>query len=134
MVERKVSPEELDVVRWLLAHAAISDVSEYRAESIEGAGVVSACSCGCASIDFVSGEGVVAERPGPLRATSIVAEAFTLWPDGARAGVMLWGTKGRLLGVELYELEGGALDRFPTVPALRRWEDFLNDQPAAPSS
>jgi hypothetical protein len=128
MVERKVSADERDVVRWLLVNAATQDVSEYRAESLEEASVVSACSCGCACIDFVFGGGAAGDR-SPLRATSIIAEAYTLWPDGTRAGVMLWGTEGRLLGVELYELGGGGVDQFPTVQALRRWETYVDDQP-----
>ena len=127
MVERKVSADELDVVNWLLVNAATQDVSKYRAESLEEAFVVSACSCGCASIDFVLGEGAAGNR-SPLRSTSIIAEAYTLWSDGTRAGVMLWGTEGRLLGVELCELGGGGLDRFPTVQALRRWETYVDDR------
>jgi hypothetical protein len=127
MGERKVSADELEVVRWLLANAATQDVSQYRAESLEEASVVSACSCGCASIDFVFGERA-AKSTGPARATSIIAEAYTLSPDGTRAGVMLWGTEGRLLGVELYELGGGGLNRFPAARALRRWETYVDDQ------
>jgi hypothetical protein len=38
---------------------------------------------------------------------------------------MLWGNMGRLLGIELYELGGDDIARrFPTVGALRRWEDY----------
>jgi hypothetical protein len=100
----------------------MKDVSEYHAESLEGCEIVSACPCGCASIDFVySGS----TRTAGLRATSIIAEAITRWPDGAQAGVMLWGNAGRLLGIELYELGGDDIARrFPTVEALRRWEEY----------
>jgi hypothetical protein len=37
---------------------------------------------------------------------------------------MLWGSEGRFVGVELHELGGGAIDRFPTLDTLRRWEDY----------
>jgi hypothetical protein len=78
MSERTTAPEEIDVVRWLLAN---------------------------------------------------VAEGFALWPDGRRTGVMLWGRKGRLLSVELYDL-GADLRRFPTVEVLRRWEDYFDEHGA----
>jgi hypothetical protein len=88
---RQIKPDEADIVQWLLANAANKDVSEYSAESLKGAAVVSACSCGCASIDFSFGEETSEVTRDALRATEIIAEGFALWPDGARAGVMLWG-------------------------------------------
>ena len=109
-------------MRWLLAHGAMKDVSEYRADSLEGCEVVSACPCGCASIDFVY---TGSTETAGLRSTSIIAEAIARWFDGTQAGVMLWGNMGRLLGIELYELGGDDIARrFPTVGALRRWEDY----------
>jgi hypothetical protein len=85
---RPISPEELDVVRWLLANGAMKDVSAYHVESLRSARVVPGCACGCASIDFEPGEprAQPANRPA-LRGSNILAEAFALWPDGARAGV-----------------------------------------------
>ncbi len=130
MNERRITAEELDVVRWLLANASLQDVSAYQAEHLADAGVVSSCECGCASIDFVFGEGSEGAAAGTagLRSTAILAEAFTQWPDGARAGVMLWGAEGKLLGIELYELGSDASRRFPMVEVLHRWEDsdFFN--------
>lgn len=118
---RPVSPDEVEVVRWLLANGAMKDVSAYQAESLRGADVVPACSCGCASIDFV-----VADAPKERSVGSnIIAEAIARWPDGAQAGVMLWGDAGRFLGVELFEMGGDDVARrFPTVDSLRRWEDY----------
>jgi hypothetical protein len=119
---RTISPDEIEVVRWLLAHGAMKDVSEYRAESLEGCEVFSACPCGCASIDFVY---TGSTKTAGQRSTSIIAEAIARWFDGAQAGVMLWGNLGSLLGIELYELGGDDIARrFPTVGALRRWEDY----------
>jgi hypothetical protein len=117
---RTISAHEIDVVRWLLANGAMKDVSEYHAESLEGCEVVSACPCGCASIDFLFPGST---KTAGLRSTSILAEAITRWPDGTQAGVMLWGNEGRLLGIELYEQDPVA-DRFPTIESLRRWEDY----------
>jgi hypothetical protein len=123
---RTISPDEIEVVRWLLAHGAMKDVSEYRAESLEGCEVVSACPCGCASIDFVYPG---SNKTAGLRSTSIIAEGIARWFDGTQAGVMLWGNTGRLLGIELYELGGDDIARrFPTVGALRRWEDYYPPQ------
>jgi hypothetical protein len=80
---RTISPDEIEVVRWLLAHGAMKDVSEYRDDSLEGCGVVSACPCGCASIDFVY---TGSTETAGLRSTSIVAEAIARWFDGTQAG------------------------------------------------
>lgn len=127
MSERTTSPDEVDVVRWLLANAANKDVSEYSAESLQGAAVVAACPCGCASIEFSFAEdrdGVVGGRDA-LRGKDILAEGFALWSDRTRTGVILWGRKGRLVGVELYDM-GGDLRRFPTVEVMRRWEDYFD--------
>lgn len=123
MAERRtISPDEIEVVRWLLAHGAMKDVSEYRADSLEGCEVFSACPCGCASIDFVY---TGSTKTAGQRSTSIIAEAIARWFDGTQAGVMLWGNMGSLLGIELYELGGDDIARrFPTVGALRRWEDY----------
>jgi hypothetical protein len=124
---RTITPDEIEVVRWLLAHGAMKDVSEYRALSLEGCEVVSACTCGCASIDFVYPGST---KTAGLRSTAILAEALTRWPDGTQAGVMLWANEGRLLGIELYELGGDDIaGRFPTVESLRRWEDYYPLQP-----
>jgi hypothetical protein len=127
---RRISSDEIEVVRWLLEHGAMKDVSEYEPESLQGCEVVSACSCGCASIDFVYDGST---KTAGLRATSIIAEAFTRWPDGTQAGVMLWGNMGKLLGIELYELGGDDIARrFPAVGSLCRWEDYVEgDAPAS---
>jgi hypothetical protein len=130
MGERQITSDELDVVRWLLVNAANKDVSEYSAESLQGAAVVVACPCGCASIDFSFGEDPADVPVDVRRATDIVAEGFALWPDGTRAGVMLWGRRGQLLGIELYDLGADAARRFPTVQVLRRWEDYFDIFPA----
>ena len=134
MGEQDTSPDQIAVVRWLLENAAMKDASAYRAESLEGSRAVSACPCGCASVDFVpalptavSAEGAAVH--GPRRAKDILAEAYTLWPDGARAGVMLWASGGTILGIELYDMGGDALRRFPTVEVLRRWEDYFGQEP-----
>ncbi|HXJ21204.1 MAG TPA: hypothetical protein VMT03_13310 [Polyangia bacterium] len=100
----------------------MKDVSEYNADSLQGCYAVSACPCGCASVDFVYPGST---RTAGLKATSIIAEAITRWPDGAQAGVMLWGSTGMILGIELYELGGADIARrFPTLESLRRWEDY----------
>lgn len=126
--ERKITSDEIDVVRWLLANGAMKDVSEYHAESLQDCAVVSGCTCGCATIDFVYPGST---KTAGLRSSSIIAEAITRWPDGSQAGVMLWGDAGRFIGIELYELGGDDIaHRFPTIEALRRWEDYYSQTPS----
>jgi hypothetical protein len=113
MTERRISPEELEVVRWLIANGDTKDAWRFCADSIKGAPVFP-CSCGCRSIDFVP-----QEQSG---GSSVVAEATAVWPDGARADVMLWaGEKNGIVGVEILDLEREAIHRRVTADVLRKY-------------
>ncbi|MDP3212971.1 MAG: hypothetical protein Q8S73_02620 [Deltaproteobacteria bacterium] len=122
-MDRAIAIEELNVVAWLLANAAMVDVSNLRADSLQGARVIAGCDCGCASIDFV--------RAGEIVDSSIAADALTFWPDGSRGGVILWAGQDRILGIELYDVDPSSSHRFPTVDVLRRWEDFYEEDGSA---
>ena len=113
------------MVRWLLANGGTNGASKFHAESLEGAQVFPACSCGCTSIDFVP--------QGETRGSSIVAEAVAVWPDGARAGVMLWARDEGLSGIEIYDLHPDASHRRVTADVLRRYEEFFKDVAPAKS-
>lgn len=125
MTDRPISSEELELVRWLLENCAFRDVSSFSARSLEGARVVSGCSCGCSSVDFVQGGG----RVGSI----ILAEAFALWSDGIRAGVVLWARQDTVTGIEVYDMDPDSSHRSLTPDVLRRWEDFYPpDSPTPP--
>lgn len=98
------------IVDWLLEHAATCDTSGYRANS--SLRVVAKCECGCASAEFEARS----STPGV-----ILADAVAVYPDGQKAGVILWGCDGEITELEVYELDEVA-DRLPEIAYLRRWE------------
>ena len=52
-LNRPVTAGEVAVIRWLLDHAAVGDVTPYK-ESIESLLVFPGCDCGCPSLDFAA--------------------------------------------------------------------------------
>ena len=116
MTDRRITSDELEVVRWLLANGDTNGASRFRAESLEGAAVFAACSCGCTSLNFLPDE--------ETRGSSIVAEAVAVWPDGVRAGVMLWAQPDRISSIEVYDMHPDASHRQVTADVLRRWEEY----------
>jgi len=111
---RPLSADELAVVQWLLENAFTGDSNAVDTEAVRRLHVVSQCACGCGSIEFV-------ERPQGEGAV-IVADAMAAWPDGARAGVILWSRSGELSGLEVYDCTPGASMRALTPALLRTYE------------
>ena len=64
------------------------------------------CGCGCSFLDFQD------DRHG----SKIIADAVALYPDGQRAGLILWGRDGAILSLEVYDFHPGASHRFPASP------------------
>ena len=112
--ERPLSADELAVVQWLLENAATGDRSAVDLQAVRRLRVVSQCACGWGSIEFV-------ER-GQGAGTVVVADAMAAWPDGARAGVILWSKNGKLSGLEVYDCTPGASMRALTHALLRTYE------------
>ena len=100
------------MVRWLLEHAAIGSGGTYQVANIGALRVVGGCGCGCSSLDFESdGRG---ER---------IADAIAEYPDGTQSGLLLWGLDGRVISLEIYDLDPDASHRFPSSAELRTWAD-----------
>ena len=109
-IERAISPHEAIILRWLLDHAGVGDVSAYRARPVEELRVVGGCDCGCCSLEF---------QPGGWGKAEIVAEAYASYPDGQKAGLILWGRNGELVLLEVYDCHVGASHRTPEISDLR---------------
>ena len=118
---RPISPQELAVVRWLLDHAATGDVFALNVGALEEARVTPGCTCGCTSVDFVQG--------GPRDESFIAADAFAVWPDGERAGVMLWARRDQITGIEVYDLDPDTSRRVIT-PELLQKADWTQPPPS----
>jgi hypothetical protein len=95
MIRRPVSPELLLVVRWMLDHARTQAGVDYSPD-LDKLEVIEEWDCN--SFDFEPG--------GPHKV--IIADARALWPDGAMAGLILWGQDGRVQGLETYEGSEGS--------------------------
>ena len=108
--QRPLTQQEATLVRWLLQHGkpgASDHVSE-----IERLHVVSRCSCGCASVDFV-------DEPGGLEVLSDYK-----WEDdhGHAFGVFVFAKGGTLAGLEVWSIDGQATPRsLPDPHVLRRY-------------
>ena len=73
------------VIQWLLDHAAMTDVTAYLAQSPGELRAIGGCKCGCTSLDFQD----------DWHGSKIIAEAVALYPDGQRAGLILWAATAR---------------------------------------
>lgn len=114
-MDRAISPNEVKVVKWLLDHALV-DVTKYRLQPLEQLRVVGGCGCGCTTLDFKSAE--------QLRGKTMLADELAVYPDGQRAGLILWGLEGEIVMLEVYDNQPGSSHRFPDESNLCTWEDL----------
>jgi hypothetical protein len=112
-MDRAISPNEVKVVNWLLDHA-LFDVTTYRLQPVEELRVIKECRCGCASLYFNSKQGNL------LR----LADELAVYPDGQKAGLMLWGRDGEIVWLEVYDFAPQSSHRVPDVSNLCTWEEL----------
>lgn len=114
-MDRAINPNEVNIVNWLLDHA-LADVTPYRDHPARELRVVGGCECGCASLYF--------EPEGPRGHLQMLADELVVYPDGQRAGVILWGREGKIVWLEVYDCEPGSSHRVPDVSNLCTWDDL----------
>jgi hypothetical protein len=77
--------------------------------------VVSACSCGCDSIDFVEADEAKKSRR--------IAHATGQTARGGTIGIFVWGTSRDVTGLEIYDLGADGDDlRLPVLSSIRPWK------------
>jgi hypothetical protein len=108
-LDRQITLSEAGVVRWLLDHAAVGDVTPYRIDPVEDLRVVKGCDCGCASLDF---------QREAWGGAIIIADALAVYPDGQKAGLILWGREGRIVLLEIHDCDPETSHRFPDISDL----------------
>jgi hypothetical protein len=115
-MDRAITPIEADVVRWVLDHASVCDVTAYRRHAVEKLHVVGGCGCGCASLYF--------KPEGQLGKVHMLADAVAVYPDGQKAGLILWGREAEIVWLEVYDFQPESSRRVPEVSTLCTWEEL----------
>jgi hypothetical protein len=111
--ERPITTSEVAVIRWLLANAPRTDIPFNLNQSITALRIIGGCACGCSSVEFLARDSTRVP----------VADALVQWPDGSKAGVILWAQAGGLAGLEVYDMDPGASHRPITAESLRTYEE-----------
>jgi len=113
-LDRRISADEVAVIREALNVAATPTERTALAKQLDGLWVVSACTCGCASVDFVA--------LNEERKSTPVADAMAETARGGTVGIIVWGTSQQITGLEIYDLGAGPDDlRLPVLASIRRW-------------
>ena len=108
--DRSLSVHELEIVAWMLAHASRS--LQHLADTTRTLRVVARCSCGCPSVDF--------EINGQALPNEPLVEATGQTADGIEVGVILWGRRDAVTGLEFYERDRPFIS-LPPVTTLRAY-------------
>ncbi len=109
---RPISPELVVIIQTMLEKFALHAVSPAAIESVPSLTVHSRCTCGCASVEFVT--------PFPAaRASQIVADAVATMPGGERVGLMVWASPDAILGFEIYECDPYPLGTLPDPSTIQ---------------
>lgn len=106
--DRPIAQHEADVIRWLLDHAAVGDVTAYRTQPVEDLRVIKGCDCGCFSLDF---------EPN-TSGGRIIADSWAEYSDGQKDGLILWGHEGKISLLEIVEYDERLPHRFPGISNL----------------
>jgi hypothetical protein len=117
-MERAITADEAAVVRWLLDHAPVGDVTAYRLQHVEELRVIGGCDC-CSSLEF---------RPKGWGGAGIIADAWAVYSDGHRDDLILWGRDGEIVLLEVVNYHREASHGFPQISELR---NFIGADPAA---
>jgi hypothetical protein len=112
ITDRLITAHEAALVRWMLEHAAMRDLSAYQHVAVEELRIVSWCDCGCCSLAFRK------HTPGQV----ILADATAEYEDGQVAGLILWGRDGELSLLEVYDCHPESSKRVPEIANLRSGE------------
>ncbi len=54
----------------------------------------------------------------------MLADELAVYPDGQRAGVILWGREGKIVWLEVYDFQPKSSHRVPDVSDLCTWGDL----------
>jgi len=118
--DRALTPDERDLLRWLLAHSDAQG-SRFTAQ-IDRARVSSRCGCGCASVEFGI-DGRVPERSAGL--VQISPDYYWNGPGGGLCAVFVYAQEDQLAGLETWSVDG-----METPSCLPRIEELRGSAPS----
>ena len=106
---------EIAVLRWLLEHAAVTDVALYQAKALDRLQAWPCCE-ECAGLLFQDAQHINI-------GFQMLADALAVYPDGQIAGVLLWASGEEFAWLELHDTNTiGTAKRFPETSDMRTWE------------
>ena len=115
---RSLTPEELELLNWLLDHG-LPEAKSF-VPQIERIRATPWCDCGCSSISLHVEESV----PLGTCSYSVVSDVVAKTPEGKKVGVLLFQKKGKLSLLEIYSLDIiKGIWGFPVYESLQTWED-----------
>jgi hypothetical protein len=116
VMDRPITPHEAEIIRWMLEHAAVGDVTAYAALPLEELHVIGKCDCGCISLYF------------PTKASgryTMIGDAMAVYSDGQQANLILWGRDGEVAWMEVDDAHPDSSHRVPEIADLCTWEDLF---------
>jgi hypothetical protein len=112
--QRPIRQAESDVLRAALERARVDDVDESTVTSIATLEIIARCECGCATVHFA--------HPVTHERARIIADAKGRTPSGTQVGVMVWGRRDAITGLEIYDMGGNPDDLvLPVLASIARW-------------
>ena len=54
----------------------------------------------------------------------MLADELAVYPDGQRAGLILWGREGEIVWLEVYDCQPESSHRVPDVSHLCTWDEL----------
>lgn len=126
-LNRAVSPQEADLIRWLVEHGDPAFVR--LADLIDKLIVVSKCNCGCPTVYFEL-KGNPLSRKGERLVGDWLAQM-----DGEPFGVMLFELEGEISSLEVYSCSGSVKEfGLPEIGSLLGYDDRFADRLNHPPS
>lgn len=121
---RPISSAELQVLQTVLTRAPTPDTPSVMADALSNLIVYSKCDCGCASVGFLP-EGTPASAN-----TKLVADGLGLSPDNEQVGIIVYGSLGQIVELELYwhHSEGAPLPKPETIVPWERGAELTESE------
>jgi len=113
---RPLTHHEEELVRWMLEHGEPS--AAQLLPQVTDARVISACPCGCASVDFAIG-GIA---PPVTEGLQIQSDYFWEDEEGRNFGVFVFARNDQLGGLEVWSVDGQATPaKLPPIDRLKSY-------------